>query len=325
MRTNRLRMARLLVAPIALLAALGTAPAAESVRGHLVELRAGPSVGRTLVRPEPVIGPRRAATINVAYTGFSRAAKRAFQRAVKIWAARINSPVPIAIDATFKPLGPGLLGQAGPSTFVRNFTGAPRPNTFFPIAIANKLAGVDFLPGQPDIVAEFSSTFSFHFGKDPAPATKHDFTTVVLHELGHGLGFVGGARVANENGTGPGFIRFNSASNPTLGPFIYSRFIENNQGPSILSFAEGSAALGNQLRGNKLFFDSRRVRRANGGQPAKIFAPNPFQGGSSYSHLNENTFPQGNPHSLMTPFLGRGETIRNPGGITQGILRDSGW
>ncbi len=317
MRTIRMRMAGLLAAPLALFAALDTAPATESLPGARIVLRAGPSVGRTVVPAEAVIGPRRAATINVTYHGFPRAAKRAFQRAVNIWKPLLNTQVPITVDATFEPLGPGILGSAGTSFIHRNFNNAPRPNTFFVDAIANRHAGVQLSP-EPDIVARFSSSFpNWHFGLANAPANKYDFTAVVLHELGHGLGFLGGGQVSGANG----FIRFGSPANH----IIYSAFVENTGGTKILTFAEGSVGLGNQLKSNALFFDSRAVRRANGGKRAKIFAPNPFQGGSSYSHLDENTFPPGNKNSLMTPFLGQGETIRNPGPVTRALFGDIGW
>ena len=57
----------------------------------------------------------------------------------------------------------------------------------------------------------------------------------------------------------------------------------------------------------------------------RIFSPNPFQPGSSYSHLNEATYPAGNPNSLMTPVINRAETIRNPGGITLTMFKNMGW
>ncbi len=320
MKTVRMRMAGLLAAPLALFAALELTPAAaESMPGPRIALRVGQSVGRTLVPEEPAIGPRRAATINVTYVApFPRAAKRAFQRAVNIWAARLNSTVPITVHAEYRDLGnPNILGSAGPSFIHRNFPNAPLPNVFYVDALANKLRGQQ-LNAAFDCNCDFNSTFpNWHFGRTAAPANTFDFTSVVLHELGHCIGIIGGGFVSG----GQGFIRAGSPPNH----LIWSQFVKNGANTSILTFAEGSAALGTQLQSNNLFINTRRVRRANGGNKAKIFAPNPFQGGSSYSHLDENTFPPGNPHSLMTPFLGQGETIRNPGGVTQAILKDSGW
>ncbi len=287
--------------------------------GEMVQLIAGKSFAASNVEAGPVPSVvRRAANIKVTYTGFSKAAKKAFQRAVDIWATRIDSSVTINIDASFKDLGNiDILGQAGPTGFYRDFKGAPKPNIFYPVALANKLAGKQ-LDTDPEILAEFNSQFSnWHFEKSPAPLGKYDFTTVVLHELGHGLGFIGAADADADIAT----IRIDTPPFPD----IYSNFVENGSGKSILTFADPSAALRNQLVSKNLFFDSKKVRKKNNGNPAKIFAPKTFVLGTSYSHLDEKTFGQGNPNSLMTPLLGDGETIRDPGAITLAIFDSIGW
>lgn len=253
--------------------------------------------------------------MQVTYTGFTPAARTAFQRAVNLWAPLLSSPVPITINARFSPLGPGILGSAGPNFTWRDFPGAPRPGTWYVDAIANKRAGSQLDPA-PDILASFSSSFAdWHFGSGPAPAGKIDFTAVVLHELGHGLGFVGAGNVANDRGT----VRDGRF------PMSYDRFTENRAGTRLLAMPDSSVQLATQLKSNNLFFDSPRVRTANAGAAAKIYAPAVWRPGSSYSHLDEGTYRQGNPNSLMTPVINFGETIRNPGPITRAILLSIGW
>lgn len=189
------------------------------------------------------------------------------------------------------------------------------PGFWYPEALANKKSGRQLASGVPDIVASFSSSFpNWHFGPGPAPAGKYDFTTVVMHEIGHGLGFLGGGRVAGALG----FIR---ASGPPAFPFIYDRFTENGPGTALLALPDPSAALSAQLRGNNLFFDIP----PNGGLRAKLYAPNPFRSGSSYSHLDEGTYLRGNVNSLMTPILGLAETILSPGPLTTAIFKAMGW
>jgi hypothetical protein len=292
-------------------AALDKAPAASKV------LLAGPAGVPTFVRPEAptTLGPR-AATFQVTYTGFVPAARAAFQRAVDIWAQKVTSPVPITVSASFQPLGPGILGSAGSSFVWRDFPGALRPNTWYVDALANKLRGRQ-VDASPDIVARFSSNFpNWHFGSSPAPGGTFDFTSVVLHELGHGLGVLGAGRVSG----GRGSVRLSGF------PIIYDHFTENGTGTSLRTgFADNSTALAAQLQGNNLFFDSARVRAVNANARAKIYAPSIFQPGSSYSHLDETTFPRGNLNSLMTPQLGQGETIRNPGPITLAVFKSFGW
>ncbi|HKR14064.1 MAG TPA: PA domain-containing protein [Pyrinomonadaceae bacterium] len=120
----------------------------------------------------------------------------AFQHAAEIWAARLDSNVPIRIRAQFVPLGAGVLGSAGPVSVVRNFAGAPLANTWYHIALANKLAGVDLNTTNDDINANFSTNFNFYLGVDNNHGAQPDLVTVLLHEFAHGLGF---SQLANLN------------------------------------------------------------------------------------------------------------------------------
>src|SRR4026207_2315711 len=63
----------------------------------------------------------------------------AFQHAVDIWSQRLDSTVPIFINAQFPPLAPNVLGSAGPVSVVRDFPNAPRAGTWYHVALANKL------------------------------------------------------------------------------------------------------------------------------------------------------------------------------------------
>ena len=46
--------------------------------------------------------------------------------------------------------------------------------------------------------------------------------------------------------------------------------------------------------------------------------------GTSYSHWDESTF-NATETALMTPFLGPGEDIYDPGNVTLGFMEDMGW
>ncbi len=266
---------------------------------------------RTAARPGA-----RAATFQVTYHGFTAPARTAFQAAVNLWRTRITSSVPITVNATFQPLGTNVLGSAGPNFIWRDFTGAPQANTWYVDAIANKRSGAQ-MNAQPDIVANFNSNFTdWYFGTNGVtPAGKWDFESVVLHELGHGLGFLGAGQVNSGRGT---------VRNQGL-PISYDRFTENGAGTKLLTLPDNSTQLGNQLRSNNVFFDSVKVRNANGGATARLYAPATWQPGSSYSHLNEATYPKGNANSLMTPILNSAEAIHDPGPISLALLKSIGW
>lgn len=291
--------------------------ASQQLPHGIIKIRTADYNAGTVVGPPEgfVPGQERAATINVNYTGFTAPAQTAFQYAVDIWASLITSSETITVDANFTVLGPGILGSAGASTIHRDFAGAPLAGTWYPQALANSLSGSD-LSTQSDINANFSSSFTWYYGLDAnPPAGQYDFVSVVLHELGHGLGFFGSADVSG----GLGFIEQDGF------PYIYDTFVENGSGAEILSFADGSTALANQLQGDDLFWTGIFGTLANGSANPQIYAPATWNGGSSYSHLNESSFPPGDPNSLMTFAIGSAEAIHSPGPVTLGIFQDMGW
>lgn len=293
----------------------GAVAASSGVRApaSVVPLTVGdaPAVPTTVAEPA---GKTVTARFVVTYHGFSAPAKAAFQRAVNYWATQVSSPVPITVDATYTALGPGILGSAGPSSVWRDFSGAPKAGTWYADAVANKRHGSQLDP-SPDIVARFSSSFSnWSFATTSAPAGKYDFQSVVTHELGHGLGFLGAGRVSGGTGT----VRLSGF------PFAYDLATKKGS-TALLSLKDSSSALAAALTSNAVVFDTAAVRSANGGKPAKLYAPSTWQQGSSYSHLDEATFRAGNRDSLMTPQLGSGETIRSAGPITKAVLKAVGW
>lgn len=282
-------------------------------------LKAGPAGPPSHLAPEADgLAPQRAqaASFEVTYRGFSAAARAAFERALAVWSRRLDSPVPITVLAVAERVPAGFLALAGPAFIWRDFEGAPDPSTWYADALANKLAGEQLDPDTPDIVASFDLRSDWHFGSGPAPAGKYDFTTVCLHEIGHGLGFLSFADILG----GKGLVRIFGH------PGAYDRFVENAAGQSLVrDFRTRSRQLAGQLQGGSLFFDSSIARSASGGDPPRLHAPRPFQPASSISHLDEAAYPAGNPDSLMTPALGRGETIRRTGPIALAVLRTIGW
>jgi hypothetical protein len=316
----RLLVAALLVVPL-VLASAGRAPGGEDAHDGHAGLLADRTNRFTRVVPDPDALWLQSilATILVDYVGFEAFpdAQAAFQHAVNIWAATISSPVPIRVRAEFATLPPNVLGSAGARWSVRDFANAPAPNTWYPIALANKLAGFDLLPAEYDVTATFASNLTeWYFGTDGyPPANRFDFVTVVLHELGHGLGFAGSMRVQ----TGIG-----SWGHETPFPSIYDRFTVNGSGQALLNtalFPNYSTTLAAQLQSNNLFWSSAGTAAS----PPRIYAPGSWAQGSSYSHLNEATYPPGNVNSLMTPFLGFAEAIHVPGPLTTAIFTDMGW
>jgi hypothetical protein len=248
----------------------------------------------------------------VNYTNFPQEAKAAFNAAVTIWAARYPSNVPITIDAAWAGnLGPGVLGSARPGDFFSGFSGAPDSTLWYPSALANALAGKDLDPANAEIVARFSSTNPWYLGTDGAPpAGRYDLETAVLHELGHGLGFLSSDSYDPSSGIG-------LLDQPT--PF--DAFIRTQDGRRLSDIPNPSRELGKLLTLPLTWAGSLGVAANNGVQP-QLYVPSTYSDGSSISHLDEATYPSGSANTLMTPQLEPGEVIHDPGPITIGILND---
>ncbi len=295
--------------------------------GTELVIYAGAPAETAIYNPPPAAAAEsvQGATFNVAFLPSSgawpAAARTAFQYALTIWGGLINSTVPISITATWENMGnPNILGGARAADSWANFTGASVTNTWYPNALANKLHNSDLDTATPDIEATFNSGFTeWYFGTDGLPGTKIDFVSVVLHEVGHGLGFAGSMVVGGICGGGNGCWGLGSSY-----PFAYDRFAYNGSGQSLITaFSNYSSALAAQLTGGNVYFTGPFAKAANGNANVKLFAPSTWMQGSSYSHLDE--IFNGTPNALMTYSLGPNEANHNPGPIGIGVLKDMGW
>ncbi len=256
------------------------------------------------------------ANIEVTYHGFSVAAMAAFQAAVDIWESQIVSSQVIHVDATWTSLGAssGILGQAGPTSIYRN-----AGSQWYPVALAEALCACDKAGSNPEIQAQFNSAFSaWYLGTDGnAPSSKYDFETVVLHELGHGLGFIGSFDVQGGLGSWGWGTAYPLA-------FDTHEWNQKSGGQTLMSYANGSSALKTQLTDGTVYFGGANVEAVLG-ERAKLYAPSAWNGGSSNSHLDETAYPAATQNALMTPYLANGEVIHDPGPVALAIFRDIGW
>ncbi len=275
----------------------------------------------TRIGPPPGFNDPRArraktATFLVDYINYPDSARAAFQRAVDIWSTLLISPVPIRIRATWGPLAAGVLGSARPVNYVGAPDGSQRATAFYPMALAEKISRREInATTSPDIIASFSSTNNWYLGLDGASASgRFDLVTVVLHELGHGLGFVGG--ITGNLDTRQAVVQL---------PTVFDTYIENNLGTAILnqSLADPAALFG-QLTGRNLFLNAPILRTVLG-ERAKLHAPVTYSPGSTLYHLDETTYRAGTPNALMTPILAPAEVAQNPGPAVLAFFEDMEW
>ncbi|MEP0545950.1 MAG: T9SS type A sorting domain-containing protein [Rhodothermales bacterium] len=324
---------------------LGNAALAQRIAPPADTLYAADYDAFTFVAPPAASALRGTARaqFDLDLSGFPPAAEAAFAFAAGIWATHIESPIPIRVRAVFSSLEAQTLAATGPAC-VEAGPELPVPNTWYAVALAEAILGEDLNPlgaevcPGVDITATFNSDVDWYFGTDGStPRGRYDFATVVLHELGHGLGFFGSFSVVTdgEDGACPALLGEVSVGegcwgfgSDALRPLIFDRFAEDATGVSLLDtnvYPNPSLALGTVLRSDAVFFDGPSATPSNAAVPIDLFAPSNFEPGSSFSHLDEAVSPAGDANSLMTPFLARAEAIFSPGPFTCAIFRDIGW
>ena len=247
-------------------------------------------------------------------------AKAAFSSAGAIWGNIVKSMVPIKIQVCWSNIGSSsILGYSGGGSLWRDFDGAKIPGTWYSESLGNALRGIELDNTTPDMYITYNSVFSWYFGTDGNPPyNQWDLVTVALHEIAHGLNFSGTMKYAS----GVGSWGFSTGY-----PGIYDRYIEDFNGISLLNTAtypNSSVALGTALVSQNLWFDGANAVAANGGSRVKMYAPSTWAPGSSYSHLDYNTFNE-TPNQLMTYAISAGVVQHEPGPVTLGILKDLGW
>ena len=264
-------------------------------------------------------------------SGWPPQALQAFQHAMDIWSVHLSSPIPIKIEAFWTELEERTLGSAGPTRIVQ-LPGVGEPDTWYTIAqlsamsgriLREEIEGVDY-----DIRINMNCSFgNWYFGTDANPPENTiDLTTVVLHEIGHGIGFFGSMSVPEGSTVGEW-----GTGSSTL-PFIYDRFAIDGDDTFLLNenvYPNPSTQLFDALTGRRggVFFYGESALSTLEDSPvesAKLYTPEEFSQGSSYSHVDQETFTM-TPNALMRPRIDRALAIHSPGPLFCGILNDMEW
>jgi hypothetical protein len=200
----------------------------------------------------------------------------AFQHAANLWGATLTSNVPIRVGASFVPLTctatGAVLGSAGAYEIFSDFPNAPKASTWYPGALAAKLAGADQSdPANPHIVARFNSRLGlfpdclpgapFYLGLDNNFGNGIDLVTVLLHELGHGLGF----QTFTDDETGAEILDT---------PSIWDHFLLDNRNNKLWVNMTNAERVASAISGTGLSWNGAKVTAA----VPQVLAPMPNLG-----------------------------------------------
>ena len=121
-------------------------------------------------------------------------ARAAVQAAIDVWSENFSSTVPINVNVTWSRASSyGILASASAKNNFANFPNAPDKTLYYASALANALAGKDLDPNNPELEITITSDAPWYYGVDgKCPPKSFDLVSVILHEMGHGLGFISG-------------------------------------------------------------------------------------------------------------------------------------
>lgn len=172
---------------------------------------------------------------------------------------------------------------------------------------------------QYDITA---AGLAWNFGADAPGGSEIDFRSVVTHELGHSIGFY-----PTYDST-PRYDDwgncYGTAASPTAhagyqGLSMWDQNLVDADGNRPVSGGKGTPANFDQTEDPAYWDGTFAVDEY--GALVPIYAPKPYEPGSSLSHLDEATFPD----ALMSPFVSTGQALREPIAVEWAMMRDMGW
>lgn len=304
-------VAAILVAPISIPAAnaleIKVAPAGW---GYIYA--SGKTVSAQSTPRSPSANIEKKSNFIVNFNTVPTVARGAVQAAIDVWSENFSSTVPINVNVSWgRASSYGILAAASAKNNFANFPNAPDKTLYYAAALANALAGKDIDPTAPELEITITSDAPWYYGTDgKCPPKSYDLESVILHEMGHGLGFISGNYYDQYSGYG-------RIDQPT--PF--DAYAQLPDGRRLADMPSPSIETGKALT-SPLYWSGENAIKANNGIKPPLYAPSIYEPGSSVSHLDERTFSQSGANSVMTPNLDSGEVFHLPGSLLLAMIDD---
>ncbi|TDR46714.1 hypothetical protein DFR29_103250 [Tahibacter aquaticus] len=271
-----------------------------------------------------------------------------FNAAAQVWGAALTSTQTIKVQAAFETLtcsaASGTLGSAGATGNYILTDGVD--DRYYAVALAEALTGQN-LNATASNTNEISATFNarvdlddtgclgstrFYYGlTGPAPAGTIALYPVVLHELGHGLGFAAficrtSPQCTNTSPATPyGAYFFNVPDiwsdtirdNDIDGLGTSRRWSELTTAERVVSFTHDPFLVWNGMTVSSNIAGQAAI--AKNEDRLRMYAPSTFVPGSSISHFHSDA----SPSLLMEPSLSAGVFTQTD--LTDCLFADIGW
>ncbi|MBR5434868.1 MAG: T9SS type A sorting domain-containing protein [Bacteroidales bacterium] len=227
----------------------------------------------------------------------------------EVWSQYISSDVPIQVSVSLQELKRNVNAYAKPTNYYAI------EDVYYPVALAEKKKGKNLNGSDADIEVVINKTMNWYLKTDEIPESLpkgvYDLTTTLLHELAHGLGFIGSID--------------NATATTLAAPTIFDMFVVDSTGALLVTKDDNTYKVNNQQLTSDSLFWNGQFAKLFCGETIELYAPEKFNSGSTVYHLNEVTYPSGSGFELLTPQLDNSEIFRTPDLATISILADIGW
>jgi len=239
--------------------------------------------------------------------------RAAFEASLATWSAALHGRAPVTVHVRMEEMAEDsdVLAHAGPVDFIEI------DGVAVPYALAAQLREGPVGDGGAHIEAVFNSRMSWDYSLEGTTPNEEQtsFLYTALHEVAHGLGFLD---------------TFDPEEGALLNgvPTPYDTFVNRGHGEEGRLTGRAPGDVRGDVISNDLFFAGPTATAASQASVVplplvKLHAPDPYEQGSSVSHVDQETYSQVEV-GLMTPgAFGASANLIDV--LTLGILADLGY